>query len=131
MMSAGLPNEDHFNTLKTIGVTRVIDLLPGDRSAQRQMMKRLGLDYTNIGVDWQNPSLDDFHDYVTAMQQTTDDSGITLTHCRLNWRGAVFTYLYRITQLNESEKTARKDLLAIWRPNATWQDFIDLVIAHY
>jgi hypothetical protein len=43
----------------------------------------------------------------------------------------VFTYLYRITQLNEPEETARKDLLAIWRPNATWQDFIDLVIAHY
>ena len=65
------------------------------------------------------------------MQQSKNNDGITLTHCRLNWRGAVFTYLYRVTQLNQPEELARQDMLAIWEPNDTWQSFIDTVLAEY
>lgn len=133
MVSAGLPTEAHFRTLKAMGVTRVIDLIPGDRSEESQLMSKLDLSYSNIAVEWQNPTIENFRDYVTAMQVSSDtnsanEQGITLTHCRLNWRGAVFTYLYRVTQLNEPEEIAKKDMLAIWEPNATWQTFIDQVL---
>lgn len=128
MMSAGLPTEEHFRTLKAMGVTRVIDLIPGDRSEERDLMTELDLSYTNIAVEWQNPTTDNFRDYVDAMQQSDISEGVTLTHCRLNWRGAVFTYLYRVTQLNHPEEIARKDMLEIWEPNNTWQEFIDQVL---
>ncbi len=131
MVSAGLPSKQHFEALKTVGVTHVVDLIPDDRTEQMAWMKTLDLEYHNIAVEWQKPTLDNFRDYVSAMQQSSETRGITLTHCRLNWRGAVFTYLYRVTQLGESETAAKQDMLAIWTPNDTWQDFIDQVLHQF
>lgn len=131
MMSAGLPTQQHFETLKTMGVTTVIDLIPGDRTDEIELMNELELPYHNIAVDWDKPTLENFEQYVILMNQSLSGEGITLTHCKLNWRGAVFTYLYRTTQLNESEESAKKDLDAIWRANKVWQSFIDEIKAKY
>jgi hypothetical protein len=131
MVSSGMPNQGHFETLKNIGVTKVIDLLPGDRKEESSLMKELNLTYYNIQVEWGNPTLKNFHEYILTMKQFNKSEGITLTHCRLNWRGAVFTYLYRVTQLKESEESAKQDMLAIWVPNEIWQGFIDEVMSKY
>lgn len=131
MVSAGMPTQQHFEALKTMGVTTVIDLLPGDRSSEIELMGKLEMPYHNISVDWDNPTLENFEQYVTLMNQSLSREGITLTHCKLNWRGAVFTYLYRTTQLNEPEASAKKDLDAIWRANNVWQVFIDEIKAKY
>lgn len=131
MISAGLPNQRHFQVLQSMGVTTVVDLIPGDRSEHAKLMKAMSLSYHNIQVDWQNPTLEDFQQYVELMTRANKTNGKTLTHCRLNWRGAVFTYLYRVTQLNEAEAIARKDMLAIWQPNEVWQKFINQVMKHY
>ncbi len=129
MLSAGLPTQKHFETLKKMGVTKVIDLIPGDRSEEVNLMKELGLSYHNIQVEWENPTIENFNEYVSFMDKYNITEGKTLTHCRLNWRGATFTYLYRVTQLNEPEELAKQDMLEIWQPNETWQAFIDEVIA--
>lgn len=131
MLSAGLPSQQHFETLRSMGVTSVIDLIPGDRSEETALMSELNLGYGNIQVEWENPTLKNFEDYVGYMKTFSGNQGKVLTHCRLNWRGAVFTYLYRVTQLNESEGIAKQDMLNIWEPNETWQMFIDNVKAHY
>jgi hypothetical protein len=91
----------------------------------------MSLTYYNIQVEWGNPTIENFREYIKTMKQFNQSEGITLTHCRLNWRGAVFTYLYRVTQLKESEELAKQEMLAIWEPNETWQDFIDAVIAKH
>lgn len=131
MVSSGLPNEAQFKALQEMGVTKVIDLIPGDRSEEKALMTKLNLTYHNIPVIWENPTVADFEQYVAVMQEQKGSGGITLTHCKLNWRGAVFTYLYRVTQLGESDETAERDLLAIWKPDATWQKFIDDVKKQY
>jgi hypothetical protein len=131
MVSSGMPNRGHFETLKGMGVTKVIDLIPGDRNEESSLMNELNLTYYNIQVEWENPTLKDFREYILTMKQFNKSEGITLTHCRLNWRGAVFTYLYRVTQLKESEELAKQDMLAIWVPNEIWQGFIDEVISKY
>jgi hypothetical protein len=131
MVSSGMPNQGHFETLKGMGVTKVIDLIPGDRKEGASLMNELNLTYYNIQVEWGNPTLKNFHEYILIMKQFNKSEGITLTHCRLNWRGAVFTYLYRVTQLNESEELAKQDMLAIWVPNEIWQGFINEVISKY
>jgi protein tyrosine phosphatase (PTP) superfamily phosphohydrolase (DUF442 family) len=128
MLSAGLPTQKHFETLKTMGVTKVIDLIPGDRTEEIKLMKQLDLTYHNIQVEWDKPTLVNFNEYVSLMNQYNDTEGKVLTHCRLNWRGAVFTYLYRVTQLNEADDVAKHDMLDIWQPNETWQAFIDDVL---
>ncbi|MEW6997210.1 protein tyrosine phosphatase family protein [Colwelliaceae bacterium BS250] len=131
MISSGLPNQQQFDVLKTMGVTQVIDLIPGDRTEESALMTVMSLSYHNIPVDWENPTIDNFNEYVVLMQQFNSNEGKTLTHCRLNWRGAVFTYLYRVTQLHEPEELAKQDMLDIWLPNETWQDFIDQVKAQH
>ncbi|MFQ3248544.1 MAG: protein tyrosine phosphatase (PTP) superfamily phosphohydrolase (DUF442 family) [Glaciecola sp.] len=131
MLSSGLPTRVHFETLKANGVRNVIDLLPDDRSEEIKLMNALGLKYHNVAVQWKNPTLENFEEYVATMKSFEATGGITLTHCKLNWRGAVFTYLYRVTQLKEPEAIAKKDLDAIWQPDETWQDFIDEVKAKY
>lgn len=131
MVSSGLPNKHHFSQFKALGVAQVIDLIPGDRSDEIALMKKLNLNYHNIPVDWHNPTLDDFNQYAQLMTQYSATEGKTLTHCKLNWRGAVFTYLYRITYLEHDDATAKADMMAIWHPNETWQAFIDKVIQQY
>ena len=54
MISAGLPNQRHFQVLQSMGVTTVVDLIPGDRSEHAKLMKAMSLSYHNIQVDWQN-----------------------------------------------------------------------------
>lgn len=131
MMSSGLPTRKHFEAFKSNGVSNVVDLIPGDRSEETTLMTELNLQYHNIAVEWENPTVENFEEYVNVMRKFEANDGITLTHCRLNWRGAVFTYLYRVTQLNTPEEAAKQDLLAIWQPNEIWLNFIDKVKAKY
>ena len=131
MVSSGMPNRGHFETLKAMGINKVIDLIPGDRAEESSLMNELDLSYYNIQVEWGNPTIENFHEYISTMKLFNQSEGITLTHCRLNWRGAVFTYLYRVTQLNDSEELAKQEMLAIWEPNDTWQNFIDEVLAKH
>lgn len=131
MVSSGLPNKAHFEALEKIGVTTVIDLIPGDRSEELALISDMSFNYHNIPVIWKNPTLDNFKEYVSLMKIADTEPGKTLTHCRLNWRGATFTYLYRVTQLNEDEALAKQDMLSIWQPDDVWQAFIDQVKAEY
>lgn len=131
MVSSGLPTQEHFAALKTMGVTTVIDLIPGDRADEIKLMTELKLPYHNIAVEWDHPTVENFEEYVILMNQSLSREGITLTHCKLNWRGAVFTYLYRTTQLGEPEASAKKDLDEIWQANDVWQAFIDEIKAKY
>jgi protein tyrosine phosphatase (PTP) superfamily phosphohydrolase (DUF442 family) len=131
MISAGLPNAKQFKLLQTLGVTSVIDLLPGDRSEEASLVTDLGLNYFNVPVVWEQPTLANFAQYIEYMKQAGNTQGKVLTHCRLNWRAGVFTYLYRTTQLHEDEDVAKADLAQVWQPNPIWQQFIDDVKAQY
>lgn len=128
MSSAGLPDESQLKQLKEQGVTHVVDLLPGDRQQESEAVKDLGMAYFNVPVDWENPTVDNFNAYAEYMNTALQSGGHVLTHCRKNWRGAVFTYLYRVTELNTPTDEARMDLDAIWSPNETWQQFMDEVL---
>ena len=131
MFSAGLPELTDFSELQKVGIERVIDLIPGDRSDEQAIVESLGMEYFNIQVEWEHPTLGDFERYVSYMESSQASQDKTLTHCKLNWRGSVFTYLYRVTQLNDDDKVARADLDAIWQVNDTWEAFIAKVKAHY
>lgn len=131
MVSSGLPSEAEFIALKASGVVRVIDLIPGDRLSESNLVQGLEIAYYNIQVEWQNPTLQNFQEYVEVMQGTAMQDGLTLTHCKLNWRGAVFTYLYQVTQLNLPKGKAQRAMLTVWQPNERWQVFIDEVLAYY
>lgn len=131
LVSAGLPEKSDFELMQKHGVGRVIDLIPGDRSEEKSMMEAMNLEYFNIQVDWENPTLQNFKDYVHYMNVPGNKGDKILTHCKLNWRASAFIYLYRVTQLNEAEAVARADMDKIWQPDDTWKAFIDEVKAAY
>ncbi|BFT31255.1 hypothetical protein D210916BOD24_24310 [Alteromonas sp. D210916BOD_24] len=131
MYSSGLPELRHFVALKAQGLTHVIDLLPGDRNDEEQATATLELNYLNIPVEWDAPSLANFLTYASHMETVNSENGTVLTHCKLNWRGATFTYLYRVAILGEQEADAKQDLMRIWHPNATWYAFMQQVLNHY
>jgi len=132
MMSSGLPSEKQFELLQDEGVRTVIDLIPGDRSKEKGIVTELGMSYHNIPVDWENPTVENFADYVDVMDSAQQaDKGKVLTHCRKNWRGAVFTYLYQVTQLDVPEAQAKAALEKTWQPNETWQKFIKRTKAEF
>lgn len=81
MLSAGMPTDEQFVTLKKMGVTKVIDLIPGDRSKELNLMNQLDLEYHNIQVEWRNPTLENFKRYVELMKHTPNSDEKILTHC--------------------------------------------------
>ncbi|MEP1385898.1 MAG: hypothetical protein ABJK64_19125 [Paraglaciecola sp.] len=131
MISSGLPSDKEFRAFKKLGVSHIIDLIPGNRNEEIALLDELDLNYLNIQVEWQNPTINNFLEYVTAMNLNLENDNVTLTHCKLNWRGAVFTYLYKITQLNVNENKARAEMESIWKPNPIWSSFIEEVKLHY
>lgn len=131
MVSAGLPSKAHFLTMQRLGVSHVIDLIPGDRSDEAALLASINMPYSNVAVEWNAPSLQNFIDYVAYMKAAEESTGVVLTHCKLNWRGAVFTYLYRVTQLQHDDASAKQHMHETWEPNRTWQGFITEVKAHY
>ncbi|MEP4891725.1 MAG: hypothetical protein ABJV04_17010 [Aliiglaciecola sp.] len=131
MVSSGLPTKQQLQQLQKLGLHNVVDLIPGDRTEHQSLIDSIQLNYHNIAVEWENPTLENFQEYVSVMQRFRQNEGVTLTHCRVNMRGSVFTYLYQVTQLHKPEKAARQDMLAIWQPNEIWLSFIDKVLTAY
>ena len=131
LLSSGLPSAKQLKALKEEGVTHVVDLIPGNRVDEILATAQLNLEYFNVPVDWEAPTLANFLNYAAFMKRVDATDEKVLTHCKLNWRGASFTYLYRVAVLGESEEKAKQDLMAIWHPNPTWHAFMSEVVAHY
>jgi protein tyrosine phosphatase (PTP) superfamily phosphohydrolase (DUF442 family) len=131
MYSSGLPTQSHLALLKGKGVSHVIDLIPGDRTDEIKFTAALELDYFNVPVAWESPSVANFLNYAAYMNRIKQSEGTVLTHCKLNWRGAAFTYLYRVVVLGEQEAVAKADLMKIWHPNPTWHAFMSDVMSYY
>jgi hypothetical protein len=47
-------------------------------------------------------------------------------HCAANMHVSAFVYKYRRDELGLEDKDINKDLKAIWKPNNTWQSFLNL-----
>lgn len=46
-------------------------------------------------------------------------------HCAANLRVSAFLYIYRLTTQETDHQQACLDLVKIWQPNQTWQNFIN------
>ncbi|WP_196137543.1 protein tyrosine phosphatase family protein [Aliikangiella sp. G2MR2-5] len=129
LASAGLPKPEQLKLLKDYGFQHVINLIPGVQLKEKRKVQQLGMTFEQIKVDWHNPTLENFKQFVALMEQYKDDK--VFVHCQLNWRASTFVYLYRITQLKIDKQQAVKDLVAIWQPEERWQSFIDETLKHY
>jgi len=126
LASSGYLKMEEYQLIKQYGFKHVVNLIPGDQKEERGIVEALGLSYEQIQVDWSEPSLDDFESFSKLMKRYNKDK--VYVHCQANYRASTFVFLHRVLNLGIKEKIAKKDLLEIWTPNSTWQDFIDKVL---
>lgn len=129
--SAGQPNKEQLGLLKEEGFERVAYIaFSNSRGAiadEDAIVKELGMDYVQVPVIWDAPTMADFYAFAGAMQR--DAGKKTLLHCQANFRASAFAFLYRVIYQGVSVTDAKADMNSIWTPNETWRDLIFEVLA--
>ena len=131
--TAGQPSPRQLETVAQAGYELVVNLALEDGhyalDDEAGMVRELGMDYINIPVVWQTPTLVDLERFFQVM---ADNEGRRLfIHCAANKRVSVFMYLYRRIRCGWPYEQAWPDVTAIWQPDETWQFFINKALTHY
>ena len=125
--TSGQPTEAQLGDIQALGVRHVVNLalhtheraLPDETAS----VSRLGMSYTHIPVDFQNPTEGDFARFCEVMAELKDAP--VHVHCIANYRVTAFFYRYRRDVLGWDDAKARADMDAIWRPEGVWAAFIE------
>jgi uncharacterized protein (TIGR01244 family) len=108
------------------GVTVVIDLRDEPPEGQAERLAAAGMQWVNVPVVWKDPRPEDFEAFSAAMAAYPEAK--VLVQCQSNYRASAFAFLYRVNVEGVSERTARKDLEAVWNPEGRWGRYIDTVL---
>lgn len=129
--TSGQPTEEQLPAVSEAGFEVVINLLPESEllATERAFFQEAGLEFVHIPVIWTEPTLDEFEQFVEAMQ--THSEKRVYVHCAANMRASAFCYLYRTLCLQVSLEEAQADLNRIWTPNPIWQRFLRAVAKEY
>ncbi|MBT8141940.1 MAG: phosphatase [Gammaproteobacteria bacterium] len=131
--SSSQPSEDELKLIADAGVERVIYIALNDSHGalenEAAIVQKLGMEYVHIPVDFKNPTLQDFQEFVQVMQASPETK--TLLHCQVNLRASTFSFLYRALFLDVPVSQAKQDMDSIWEPNQDWFKFIKTVSEHY
>jgi protein tyrosine phosphatase (PTP) superfamily phosphohydrolase (DUF442 family) len=124
--TSGMPREEHIPAIRAAGFEVVINLAlttsEGAIPHESNLVTREGMAYFQIPVQFQAPSLADFNLFCGLMRACEERR--IFVHCAVNKRVSAFVYLYRVLHQGVSEDQARKDMHAIWQPDAVWSRFI-------
>jgi protein tyrosine phosphatase (PTP) superfamily phosphohydrolase (DUF442 family) len=131
--TAGMPTIEQLKIIADSGYQSIINLAldqsPGAITDEDLLVNQLGMKYFHVPVNWEQPKVSDYLCFSAIMQKLAGEK--IFVHCVLNMRVSVFTYLYRVLQLEDSSKEAYKDILKIWEPNHSWQTFMMEVLSQY
>lgn len=139
--TSGQPTEEQFAAAGEDGYTAIINLAPYGTSDPRLpriddeagTVRRLGMAYRYIPVDWGNPRVEDFTAFAAAMDEFRDDK--LLIHCAANFRVTAFFSLYAMKQLGWSREQADRFIARIWESqpgyamDEVWRGFIERIRA--
>lgn len=133
LWSSGQLSRDDILELPDLGIDTVINLaLPTSANAlpgEAELVTGQGLNYIQVPVEWERPEPEQFTQFVRLLQACTGQR--LWVHCAKNMRVSAFIYLYRKRVLGEDEALAAFPMREVWTPNATWQAFIDTVLADW
>ena len=124
--TSGQPTEAQLADIRALGVRHIVNLglhthekaLPDEAAS----VSRLGMTYTHIPVDFQNPTDRDFEQFYEVMEQLKDVP--VHVHCIANYRVSAFFYRYRRDVLGMDEAKARAEMEEIWHPEGVWAAFV-------
>jgi len=131
--SSGQPSIEDLTSVKDAGFERIVYLAFSDDStaidAEDRRVKKHGMRYVHIPVDFNKPELEEFQTFLHLMQAEPDTK--TLLHCQINLRASTFSLLYRVIALGVPLGEAKQVFDSVWQPNETWYRFIVTVLDHY
>lgn len=130
IFTSGQPTPDQIKNISEAGFEVVINLSPSSGldaiPNEEQLVKEAGMGYIHIPVDWQNPTRENLEKFLVLYSR--HDYHLIFVHCARNMRVSAFIFLYRVIVKGETPQNCIKDLLAIWKPDQTWQEFIDRML---
>ncbi len=127
LTTSGQPTEPQLQALAALGVRHVVNL--GLHTHEKALADEagsvagLGMTYTHLPVDFQNPTASNLQAFYETMDRLGDE--VVHVHCIANFRVSAFFYRYRVDVLGWPETEARADLDAVWRPEGVWQALVD------
>ena len=131
--SSGQPTAEQLEAVAAAGFERVVYIAWSDHSNslpnEDRLVRKLGLEYLHIPVEWEAPTKSDFYLFAGAMQMAP--SRKTLLHCQVNARASAFSFLYRVIFDGVPVAEAKRDMNTVWAPNDTWRELIFTVLADH
>ena len=128
--SSGQPDEDALKAAQAAGFERVVYIAYSDHrnslENEDRIAKNLGMEYVQIPVEWEAPTVSDFNLFAGAMELAPEKR--TLLHCQVNYRASAFSMLYRVVYQDVPLAEAKADMNSVWTPNETWRDLIFAVL---
>ena len=124
--TSGQPSESELADIEHLGVRHVINLGPitnkGALADEAGTVAALGMEYTYIPVDFENPTQADFEQFRAAMERLQGES--VHVHCIYNARVSAFFYRLACEDEGEDPQQAFERMESIWRPGGVWAEFI-------
>ncbi len=127
--TSGMPLKDEIPLIGGLDTDLIITLVPDgigtDLPGEADLVKAVGLDFVRIPVYWERPHIDNFKDFCRTMAENKDQN--IHVHCEANMRVSVFMALFRMIIQDWPKDKAMAPVAEIWKPNNTWQAFIQKV----
>ena len=132
--TAGQPSEAELREVADAGFSVVVNLgLLDPRyclADEAGSVRRLGLEYHHIPVDFNAPQADDLRRFFDAMDAARNKK--VFVHCAANYRVSAFIALYNEERRGWSSEDADAHIRKVWEPNDTWARFIaDARLRHH
>jgi protein tyrosine phosphatase (PTP) superfamily phosphohydrolase (DUF442 family) len=130
IFTAGQPTGDQISLIGREKFEVVINLAtshsPNALPDEQALVMANGMAYVHIPVEWENPTPADLRKFFHFF--STNTSFKTFVHCAKNMRVSAFVFLYRTLVEKKDPAMCLLDMLTIWKPNETWQSFINRAI---
>lgn len=126
LVTSGQPRAEALAGLAAQGYGAVVYLAPPTVSdavsGEADILRRQGLEFVNVPIDFGKPTAADFEAFTVAMGRLRERK--LLVHCQVNFRASSMTFLWRVIVGRERPETAYEAVARVWSPDATWKAFM-------
>ncbi len=123
LVTSGQPTAATLAGLSAQGFGAVIYLAPSTVSdavpGEADIVRRQGLEFVHIPIEFGNPTAADFESFVEAMRRLRERK--VLVHCQVNMRASTLTFLYRAIIGREPPEQAYEAVAKVWSPGGPWR----------
>jgi protein tyrosine phosphatase (PTP) superfamily phosphohydrolase (DUF442 family) len=131
--TSGQPTKEQFSNIASTGYSLIINLATPVSTnwnpQEKTIVQSLGMEYIDIPIDWDNPTLNDFESLANLLDENSDRK--IWVHCAKNMRVSAMIYLYHRLRKGYTEEASRRYLEQIWQPNQIWKNFMEATIELY